>query len=584
MNQTFRMKLSGEHRNIKGWRLFQIVFIVSLICEIIRSEYRDDRTIAEADIEAANLLYFPTGGGKTEAFLGACIFAMFFDRIRGKNDGITAFLKYPLRLLAVQQLERVLTVVMKANAVREQTAELGASTPFQVGFYVGKDNTPNKIDAKESLSDRGEKGKSRDLILESDEDTLDEYYRFIDTCPNCGEKTIHIRFNKENWRLEHVCDNGECSITALPLMIVDSEIYRYLPSIVVSTIDKMSMLGTTNDFRMMFGQVRSKCPVHSFSSGKKCSCPGCSYKIQPLPVGYLKDPVPTLFIQDEMHLVKESLGTFDSHYESFISYYAKELIPKNQQKQIRFIGATATISSYESHVRNLYHGTTPRRFPCSYPSVKTGEDFYSYLNNLDTDQRKDLRGYFGGGADTRFWRAYQKAVANARPDFKPEGLDEYWLNETKIYNDETKAMLEDIETKVKVIIAERLEEYYGEGWLIKGLPKNIYTRAKSEADEAMYEQVVNDGEESEMPIWDFVTLSDCKAIVLNGKNWSLFFEDVFVRPEERNLPGGKETKTDWMLRLHTLQNKTAKESYSVPVDEYSYVKSVHDWLMGLLII
>lgn len=405
MNQTFRMKLAGEHRNIKGWRLFQIVFIVSLICEIIRSEYRDDRTIAEADIEAANLLYFPTGGGKTEAFLGACIFAMFFDRVRGKNDGITAFLKYPLRLLAVQQLERVLTVVMKANAVREQTAELGASTPFQVGFYVGKDNTPNKIDAKESLSDRGEKGKSRDLILESDEDTLDEYYRFIDTCPNCGKKTVHIRFNKENWKLEHVCDNEECSITALPLMIVDSEIYRCLPSIVVSTIDKMSMLGTTNDFRMMFGQVRSKCPVHGFSSGKKCSCPGCSYKVQSLPVGYLKDPVPTLFIQDEMHLVKESLGTFDSHYESFISYYAKELIPKNQQKQIRFIGATATISSYESHVRNLYHGTTPRRFPCSYPSVKTGEDFYSYTD--DKDITRILLGYapYGRSITDGIWES-----------------------------------------------------------------------------------------------------------------------------------------------------------------------------------
>lgn len=207
-----------------------------------------------------------------------------------------------------------------------------------------------------------------------------------------------------------------------------------------------------------------------------------------------------------------------------------------------------------------------------------------YLNNLDADQRKDLRGYFGGGADTRFWRAYQKAVANARPDFKPEGLEEYWLNETKIYNDETKAMLEDIETKVKLLISERLEEYYGEGWLIKGLPKNIYTRAKSEADEALYEQVVNDGEEGEMPIWNFVTLAECKAIVLNGKNWSLFFEDIFVRPEERNLPGGKETKTDWLLRLHALRSKTAKDSYSVPVDEYSYVKSIHEWLMGLLVL
>ena len=88
-----------------------------------------------------------------------------------------------------------------------------------------------------------------------------------------------------------------------------------------------------------------------------------------------------------------------------------------------------------------------------------------YINGLTAEQRKDLRGYFGGGADTRFWRAYQKAIANARLDFTPEGLDEYWQNETKIYNDETKSMLTDIEAKIKGIISERLSDYFGDGWL-----------------------------------------------------------------------------------------------------------------------
>ena len=206
-----------------------------------------------------------------------------------------------------------------------------------------------------------------------------------------------------------------------------------------------------------------------------------------------------------------------------------------------------------------------------------------YINNLTADQRKDLRGYFGGGADTRFWRAYQKAIADARPDFKPEGLDEYWLNETKIYNEETKGMLEEIESKVKLLISSRLQEYYGDSWLVKGLPKNIYTRAKSVADEAMYERISNDGEDIEIPVWDYVTLQECKAIALNGKNWSLLFEDALVRPEEENLAGGKETKTDWILRVSTIINKLSKESYCVPVDEYSYVKSIHEWLMGILV-
>lgn len=206
-----------------------------------------------------------------------------------------------------------------------------------------------------------------------------------------------------------------------------------------------------------------------------------------------------------------------------------------------------------------------------------------YINNLNTDQRKDLRGYFGGGADTRFWRAYQKAIADMRPDFKPDGLEEFWQNETKVYNEETKSMLHEIESKIKLLISERLCDYYGDSWLIKGLPKNIYTRAKSEADEAMYVHVASTGEEIDIPIWNYITLPDCKQIILNGKNWSLFFEDTFVRPEETHMIGGKDPKTDWILRVNSIMNKLSKASYSVPVDEYSYVKSVHDWLMGILV-
>lgn len=381
MNKTFQTKLNpASRKNITGWRLFQIVFIVSMLAEAVRSEYREDASLSAADLEVANLLYFPTGGGKTEAFLGITVFTMFFDRLRGKNQGITAFLKYPLRLLAVQQLDRVLTIIMKANKVRKESAALREMTEFRVGFYVGNNNTPNKIDIKERLSSRGGQQQDLDLILESDPETLNEYYRFIDTCPCCGKKQVNVQFNKERWVLEHVCDNPECEMGTLPLFIVDSEIYRYLPSVVVSTIDKMSMIGTTNEFKMLFGQVRKWCPTHGFSVGSRCTCAGCSGHVQN--VNYLKDPVPTLMIQDEMHLIKESLGTFDSHYESFLYYYARKMIKPEHCKQIRFIGATATISMYEEHIKNLYH-MYARRFPCEYPSVKNGEDFYSFTNEED---------------------------------------------------------------------------------------------------------------------------------------------------------------------------------------------------------
>lgn len=384
MNMTFRQEMpEGTPLRITGWRLFQLVFIVSLIPEMIRSEYPEDNSIKETDNVVANLLYFPTGGGKTEAFLGATVFDMFFDRYRGKEEGITSVLKYPLRLLAVQQLDRVLAVVMKANIVKSKDALINDTNNFSVGFFVGKNNTPNKITSIEPLSARAEGGMvSKTPILDSDQDTLNDYYRFIDTCPKCGKKCVNVRFNYEKWALEHVCDNNACGAKVLPIYIVDNEIYRFLPTILVSTVDKMAMSGTTNEFKMLFGQIKGRCSKHGFTCQKTCICGDSNCNGVVRANGLLKDPIPTLFIQDEMHLVKESLGTFDAHYESFINYYAKELVPEQQRKQIRYIGATATISMYQEHIQNLYH-MDARRFPCEYPSVKTGVNFYSRIKEDD---------------------------------------------------------------------------------------------------------------------------------------------------------------------------------------------------------
>ena len=241
-------------------------------------------------------------------------------------------------------------------------------------------------------------------ILESDQETLNEYYRFIDTCPVCGKKMINVKFNQEGWRLEHICDNPECEIHALPLYIVDSEIYRYLPSVIVSTIDKMAMVGTTDEFKMLFGQVRNRCKIHGFTSGSKCLCAkaGCKNPLET--VGLLKDPIPTLFIQDELHLVKESLGTFDSHYESFLKYYAENLVPELQRKKIRYVGATATISMYEEHLNNLYH-MNGRRFPCEYPSMQNNRNFYSKTD--EDDVTRIILGYvpYGRSITDSVWQS-----------------------------------------------------------------------------------------------------------------------------------------------------------------------------------
>jgi len=205
-----------------------------------------------------------------------------------------------------------------------------------------------------------------------------------------------------------------------------------------------------------------------------------------------------------------------------------------------------------------------------------------YINSINLARKQELRSVFGGKADTVFWRDYQNAISKQRPDFKPDGLEDYLQNETKIYNNETSEYIQAIKEKVKIIVKTKLEETYGDSWLIKGLPKNIYTRVKSDADEALYEAVSNDRGENDVPIWNYVTLADIKFIVLNGKNWSTCFENLFVRPEEEQFVGGKEVKTEWIMKINTISNKLEKDTYSVPVDEYNFVKSIYTWIVGIL--
>lgn len=206
-----------------------------------------------------------------------------------------------------------------------------------------------------------------------------------------------------------------------------------------------------------------------------------------------------------------------------------------------------------------------------------------HINNMSLEDKQKLRRVFGAAADNWFWRNFQKPIADAIPNFKPEGLDEYWENQTKQYNEETKNMLESIENKVKDIISTDLESVYDEGWLIKGLPKSVYIKAKNAADDAFYKQVQNGGDQTEIPIWKFVDLADCKQIVINGSNWSSLFEDKFVREEDRKIVGGKEAKTEWMPQLLKIKNKLSKSSYSVSYDEYNLVKSIYDWVGNMLV-
>lgn len=367
MNQAFRD--SAKIKGYDSWRLFQIVFIVSLILDVVAHEQDlmlDDEIKSKAKTDDVDILYFPTGGGKTEAFLGILVFNLFFDRIRGKNYGVTAMLKYPLRLLSVQQVQRVANILAAAELIR-QAKEIGGS-PFSLGYYVGDGNTPNNID--------------KDLqktLLELSPDEIDEKYRLIDVCPFCGQETVHAIYDAEANSLRHICGNSECvSQGVIPLYMVDNDIYRYLPSVIISTVDKMTALGFNSNFHNFLYGADFECQKHGFTSKAKCLVYGCQCDPADYKKVSMKDPAPTLMIQDELHLIRESLGAYDAHYETLIEYFIKHLSGCN--RGIKVIGATATISAYAEQAKHLYWKGAIR-FPAASPYID--HNFYSFVDKND---------------------------------------------------------------------------------------------------------------------------------------------------------------------------------------------------------
>lgn len=207
-----------------------------------------------------------------------------------------------------------------------------------------------------------------------------------------------------------------------------------------------------------------------------------------------------------------------------------------------------------------------------------------YFNRLTPEDRKELRGYFGGGADTRFWRAFQRVIADERSDFNPIGMKEYWEDQAKTFNADSMAYVRQIEVWVKEIVQDELKREYGENWEIRGLPKPIYKKAKDSADEQNYDSIAAGDNTHIVEIWDCVTLKDCKEIATVGSHWTELFEDKLTRPEETKLSGGKGEKTRWMEQVESLQNKLNMLSYSVTAEEFAFLKDIYAWLSSTVAV
>jgi hypothetical protein len=346
------------------WHLFQIVYVVSQLPALAAREHRHDPDFVR-ELDFADVLWIPTGGGKTEAYLGLLVVALFYDRLRGKERGVTAWLKFPLRMLSVQQLARVLRVLVAAE--RYRTGQLNAcGAPFELGYLIGSSNTPNRL-----RYSAGEWWHGFDAAKDTPTGFFDER-RLVAECPYCGENKIGLDVDVASIRLKHVC--RECGQT-LPIYMSDEEIYRYMPSVLVGTVDKLTGFAFFGEFTQFTHGPRWSCPKHggfSFREGGKClvgeACSITSTEyVRQVP---WHDPVPALIIQDEMHLLREELGVFDAHYEGLLVELQRSSLSAMPSK---ILAASATIEQYEDQLRQIY-GRRPRSFPV--PGFERTRGFY----------------------------------------------------------------------------------------------------------------------------------------------------------------------------------------------------------------
>lgn len=379
---TLSNRAFQEH-GIPQWYMFQIVFFVMCVPDMVKqaaavddnSEFDFDSQGLSHGLDLAETIYFPTGGGKTEAYLALVIFTAFLDRIRGKEFGTTAFTKFPLRFLSLQQLQRAANVFAEAELLRRSN-NLGGEE-FSLGYLVGKQNTPNKL-----MEDGGQ---NRIREAEQDEEAQ-ENWLYVDECPFCHEETVEITGDRERGRIIHKCTNDRCDEDELPIYISDIEVYRYAPTFVVSTIDKISIIGMQRRMRTIFGQAKLRCSKHGLSGESECIV-----QEKPLRAGgeCSKDDwvevdsvePPSLLIQDELHLLREEFGAFDSHYETFIQAYNDRLT--DGKWDMKVVTATATIEGADRQVRALYQKEA-NIFPGKGPRLR--QSFYAFEHPLKTQR------------------------------------------------------------------------------------------------------------------------------------------------------------------------------------------------------
>ena len=345
-------KQDGKIKFIPKYRPFQLAFMLLSIDGIINKQSKSRK-------ELVDLIWFPTGGGKTEAYLAVTALTIIWRRLVNETgfEGTTVIMRYTLRLLTAQQFERASRLISALEFLRQQPdfSDILKSEPITIGLWVGMASTPNKLEVAKNKVDDIEKECDRKNGNPKEKNIFQ-----ISACPWCGTKLISqnngvwdygFDYTKHDFKIN--CINSKCAFhKKIPVQVVDELLYENPPTLLFGTVDKFAMLAWQEKAFMFFN----------------------THDENKLP--------PDLIIQDELHLLSGPLGSITGIYESII-----ELLSTKNGFAPKIIASTATTRNTDSQIEKLYGNRKVKVFP---PTGITQEDSFFAKEEKSKSKRRYL--------------------------------------------------------------------------------------------------------------------------------------------------------------------------------------------------
>ncbi|MCW1924258.1 DISARM system helicase DrmA [Luteolibacter arcticus] len=394
MLEAAARRLKELPRDQIQWRPFQLAFIL-LNLPGLADPQNDQRRFVE-------LLFFPTGGGKTEAYLGLAAFQLLHRRLTYpgiRSAGVSVLMRYTLRLLTLDQLGRAAGLICALELERRKDPAALGEWPFEIGLWVGSGATPNR------LGHRGYTGPGQDQTAYIKTKRFRENSSAnpapipLESCPWCGE-----RFNDRSFKmvpseasptnLQVTCHNYECDFsqaTGLPILTVDEPIYRRLPCFLIATVDKFAALPWEGRAGALLGRVNRYDALGFYGPMDA----GKGTKMEDVLPG------PDLIIQDELHLISGPLGTIAGVYETAIEKLCERYSIDGQKVRVpKIIASTATVRRANRQIQALFGRPTTRIFPS--PGIHRQDSFFARTVGIDPAKEKtNGRLYLGIAAQGR---------------------------------------------------------------------------------------------------------------------------------------------------------------------------------------